>query len=111
MPGMKSSGPIDKDCTAPCLERLKRLEHMVMELNQRSPRIPPEKEDLIEESMRRIRSIECDIKKTQRVSNFTTHISSLVYLVVYSAIISLHSLSFVNHTPVVEFVSIHLQPI
>ncbi|PAN20723.1 hypothetical protein PAHAL_3G406400 [Panicum hallii] len=72
MPGMKSSGPIDKDCTAPCLERLKRLEHMVMELNQRSPRIPPEKEDLIEESMRRIRSIECDIKKTQRALNRTS---------------------------------------
>jgi hypothetical protein len=45
---------------------------MVMELNQQSPRIPPEKEDLIEESMRRIKSIECDIKKTQRVSNFRT---------------------------------------
>ena len=77
-PGMKSSGPTNKDCAAPCLERLKRLEQMVMELNQRSPRIPPDKEDLIEESMRRIRSIECDIKKTQRVSNFPTHISPLV---------------------------------
>lgn len=71
-PGMKSGGPTDKDCTAPCLERLKRLENMVMELNQRSPRIPPEKEDLIEESMRRIRSIECDIKKTQRALNRTS---------------------------------------
>nr|CAB3461945.1 unnamed protein product [Digitaria exilis] len=67
-PGMKSNGPIDKDCTAPCLERLRRLEQAVMELNQRSPRIPPEKEDLIEESMRRLRTIESDIKKTQRVS-------------------------------------------
>lgn len=71
-PGMKSSDPIDKDRTAPCLERLKRLEDMVMELNQRSPRIPPEKENLIEESMRRIRSIECDIKKTQRALNRTS---------------------------------------
>ncbi|CAN6333731.1 unnamed protein product [Urochloa humidicola] len=69
---MKSGGPTDKDCTAPCLERLKRLEHMVMELNQRSPRIPPEKENLIEESMRRIRSIECDIKKTQHALNKTS---------------------------------------
>ncbi|OEL33993.1 Phosphatidylinositol/phosphatidylcholine transfer protein SFH9 [Dichanthelium oligosanthes] len=78
MPGMKSSGSIDKDCTNPCLEKLKRLEHVVMELNQRSPRIPPEKEDLIQESMRRIRSIEYDIKKTQHVSNFRTYISPLV---------------------------------
>ncbi|CAN6347510.1 unnamed protein product [Urochloa humidicola] len=72
MPAMKSGGPTDKDCTAPCLERLKRLELMVMELNQRSPRIPPEKENLIEESMRRIRSIECEIKKTQRALNKTS---------------------------------------
>ncbi|CAN6328918.1 unnamed protein product [Urochloa humidicola] len=71
-PAMKSGGPTDKDCTAPCLERLKRLELMVMELNQRSPRIPPEKENLIEESMRRIRSIECEIKKTQRALNKTS---------------------------------------
>ncbi|KAF8666490.1 hypothetical protein HU200_053603 [Digitaria exilis] len=69
---IKSNGPIDKDCTAPCLERLRRLEQAVMELNQRSPRIPPEKEDLIEESMRRLRSIESDIKKTQRALNRTS---------------------------------------
>ncbi|KAF8659609.1 hypothetical protein HU200_058363 [Digitaria exilis] len=69
---MKSNGPIDKDCTAPCLERLRRLEQAVMELNQRSPRIPPEKEDLIEESMRRLRTIESDIKKTQRALNRTS---------------------------------------
>lgn len=76
MPGMKS---IDKDSTAPCLERLRRLEQAVMELNLRSPRIPPEKEDLIEESMRRIRSIESDIQKTQRVSDFIWNLTEMSY--------------------------------
>ncbi|KAL6623098.1 hypothetical protein ACP70R_032977 [Stipagrostis hirtigluma subsp. patula] len=64
--GMKSNCSVDRGYVVPCLERLERLEHMVMELNQRSPRIPPEKENLIEESVRRIRSIERDIKKTRR---------------------------------------------
>uniref|UniRef100_A0A0A9C763 Uncharacterized protein n=1 Tax=Arundo donax TaxID=35708 RepID=A0A0A9C763_ARUDO len=45
---------------------------MVMELNQRSPRIPPEKENMIEESIRRIRSIEYHIKKTQHTLNTTS---------------------------------------
>lgn len=71
-PGMNSNCSTEKDYAIPCLERLKRLEHLVTELNQRSPRIPPEKEKLIVESLNRISSIECDLKKTQHVSNLST---------------------------------------
>lgn len=53
----------------PCLERLQRLEKLFEELSDRPVAIPPEREDLLQESIRRIKSVECDLEKTKRVSN------------------------------------------
>lgn len=52
----------------PYWKRLQKLEAMVAELCDRQTRIPPEKEDAINESLNRIKSIECDLQKTKRVS-------------------------------------------
>lgn len=51
----------------PCLQRLQNLEASVAELFKKPTRIPPEKEDMIHESLSRIKSIEYDLQKTKKV--------------------------------------------
>lgn len=56
----------------PCLERLQRLEELVAELNTKTTRIPPEKDNMILESLNRIKSIEHDLQKTKDTLNATS---------------------------------------
>lgn len=51
----------------PLWQRLQQLETVVSELINKPSRIPQEKEDMLQESMSRIRSIEYDLQKTKRV--------------------------------------------
>ncbi|PON60809.1 CRAL/TRIO, N-terminal domain containing protein [Trema orientale] len=50
----------------PLWQRLQQLETVVTELINKPTRIPPEKEDMLHESLSRIRSIEHDLQKTKR---------------------------------------------
>lgn len=58
---------IEEDQLHPCLQRLQNLEASVTELFKKPTRIPPEKEDMIHESLSRIKSIEYDLQKTKKV--------------------------------------------
>lgn len=51
----------------PCYQKLQQLENMVNELSKKPAKIPSEKEDMIHESLNRIKSIEHDLQKTKRV--------------------------------------------
>ncbi|KAI4356405.1 hypothetical protein L6164_000430 [Bauhinia variegata] len=50
----------------PLWQRLQNLEAVVTELVNRPTRIPPEKEDILHESLSRIKSIEHDLQKTKK---------------------------------------------
>lgn len=51
----------------PCCQKLQHLEDLVNELTKRPARIPPEKDEILLESMNRIKSIEQDLQKTRKV--------------------------------------------
>lgn len=53
----------------PCYEKLQHLEKAVADLMKKPAKIPSEKEDMLQESMNRIRSIEYDLQKTKKVRN------------------------------------------
>ncbi|KAI7758353.1 hypothetical protein M8C21_013714 [Ambrosia artemisiifolia] len=55
----------DTDQILPCLERLKKLEKMVEELRTKPAQLPAEKEQMLQHSMDRIKSIELDLDKTK----------------------------------------------
>ncbi|KAI5679971.1 hypothetical protein M9H77_01198 [Catharanthus roseus] len=50
----------------PCWQRLQRLEAVVTELLNKPIKIPPEKDDMLLESMNRIKGIEYDLQKTKK---------------------------------------------
>ncbi|KAI3832348.1 hypothetical protein MKW92_000793 [Papaver armeniacum] len=50
----------------PCLQRLKRLETIYEELNTKPAKIPPEKDQILMDSLDRIKSVEFDLEKTKR---------------------------------------------
>ncbi|KAG2716760.1 hypothetical protein I3843_03G144400 [Carya illinoinensis] len=50
----------------PLWERLQHLETLVNELVDKPTKIPPEKEDMLQESLSRIKSIEYDLQKTKK---------------------------------------------
>lgn len=52
----------------PCCQKLQHLENLVNELTKRPARIPPEKDEILLESMNRIKSIEHDLQKTKKVT-------------------------------------------
>ncbi|KAJ9543541.1 hypothetical protein OSB04_023248, partial [Centaurea solstitialis] len=60
------SGPLKKDLLHPCEEKLLQLEAMVAELSSKPSRIPQEKDEMLAESMNRIRSMEYDLQKTKK---------------------------------------------
>ncbi|CAN1197256.1 Phosphatidylinositol/phosphatidylcholine transfer protein SFH13 [Linum perenne] len=62
-----SSKPKEEDKITPCMERLQRLEQLVVELSNKPPEIPKEKEQVLVESLDRIKSVEFDLEKTKRV--------------------------------------------
>lgn len=58
--------PVKNDELDPCWQRLQHLESVVTELLNKPTKIPPEKEDILLESMNRIKSIEYDLQKTKK---------------------------------------------
>ncbi|XP_010069651.1 phosphatidylinositol/phosphatidylcholine transfer protein SFH9 isoform X3 [Eucalyptus grandis] len=61
-----ASQVIEENSLHPCWQRLQNLEMMVTELSNKHAKIPPEKDDMLLESMSRIKSIEYDLQKTKR---------------------------------------------
>lgn len=57
---------VKNDDLDPCWQRLQHLESVVTELLNKPTKIPPEKEDILLESMNRIKSIEYDLQKTKK---------------------------------------------
>lgn len=64
------SQAVENQSFHPCWERLQRLEELVTDLVNKPKRIPPEKEDMLLESLSRIKSIEHDLQRTKKVSSF-----------------------------------------
>ncbi|PSR89685.1 Phosphatidylinositol/phosphatidylcholine transfer protein [Actinidia chinensis var. chinensis] len=56
----------EEDLLNPCWKRLQRLEASVTELFNKPTRIPSDKEDMLVESLNRIKSIEYDLQKTKK---------------------------------------------
>ncbi|KAL3828903.1 hypothetical protein ACJIZ3_017705 [Penstemon smallii] len=50
----------------PCCQKLQHLENAVTELLKKPAKIPQEKEDILHESLKRIKSIEYDLQKTRK---------------------------------------------
>ncbi|XP_071937529.1 phosphatidylinositol/phosphatidylcholine transfer protein SFH9-like isoform X2 [Coffea arabica] len=57
---------VKNDDLDPCWQRLQHLESVVNELLNKPTKIPPDKEDILLESMNRIKSIEYDLQKTKK---------------------------------------------
>lgn len=51
----------------PCVQRLQKLEELYEELNNKPAEIPFEKEQMLHQSLDRIKSVEIDLDKTKRV--------------------------------------------
>lgn len=71
-----SSSPDEQDICGsseglvhPCCQKLQHLENLVNELTKRPAKIPPEKDEILLESMNRIKSIELDLQKTRKVKH------------------------------------------
>ncbi|KAK4344477.1 hypothetical protein RND71_034653 [Anisodus tanguticus] len=54
------------DEALPCMERLHRLETLFEEIKRKPAEIPAEKDQMIQRSMERIKSVEVDLDKTKR---------------------------------------------
>ncbi|XVF81188.1 hypothetical protein PTKIN_Ptkin15bG0136600 [Pterospermum kingtungense] len=61
-----------EDSLNPCWQRLQNLETLVTELYNKPTKIPPEKEDMLVESLNRIKSIEQDLQRTRKALLATT---------------------------------------
>ncbi|XP_031257551.1 phosphatidylinositol/phosphatidylcholine transfer protein SFH13-like [Pistacia vera] len=61
----------EEDSVLPCIERLQKLEKVFEELSNKPPAIPLEKEQMLMESLQRIKSVESDLEKTKRVLHAT----------------------------------------
>lgn len=57
----------EEDRVLPCIERLQKLEKVYEELSNKPAAIPLEKEQMLMESLQRIKSVESDLEKTKRV--------------------------------------------
>ncbi|XP_060199141.1 phosphatidylinositol/phosphatidylcholine transfer protein SFH13-like isoform X2 [Lycium barbarum] len=55
------------DEALPCMERLRKLETLFEEIKRKPAEIPVEKDQMIQQSMERIKSVEMDLDKTKRV--------------------------------------------
>ncbi|MBA0560425.1 hypothetical protein Golob_017324 [Gossypium lobatum] len=67
----------EEDLLRPCWQRLQNLETMVTKLYNKPANIPPEKEDMLLESLNRIKSIEQDLQRTKKVGPLSTLYSLL----------------------------------
>ncbi|CAK9180720.1 unnamed protein product [Ilex paraguariensis] len=61
----------EEDRVLPCVQRLQKLEKLLEELNKKPAEIPLEKEQMLQESMDRIKLVEFDLEKTKRVVHAT----------------------------------------
>ncbi|KAF7831224.1 phosphatidylinositol/phosphatidylcholine transfer protein SFH13 [Senna tora] len=61
----------ERDNILPCVQRLQRLEKALEELSHKPADIPLEKEQILMESLDRIKSVEFDLEKTKRVLHAT----------------------------------------
>ncbi|XP_019183113.1 PREDICTED: phosphatidylinositol/phosphatidylcholine transfer protein SFH13-like isoform X3 [Ipomoea nil] len=61
----------EEDHFHPCIERLQRLEQLIEELNKKPTEMPLEKEQMLHQSLDRIKSVEYDLEKTKRVLHTT----------------------------------------
>ncbi|XP_019057541.1 PREDICTED: phosphatidylinositol/phosphatidylcholine transfer protein SFH9-like isoform X2 [Tarenaya hassleriana] len=57
---------VQRDSLHPCMQRLQDLETVVTDLLNKPTRIPPEKDDMLLDSLDRIKSIEQDLQKTKQ---------------------------------------------
>lgn len=67
---VESSSPeqmITPEIKEPIWKRLQNLEAVVTEMANKPRTIPPEKEDILQESLSRIKGIEYDLQKTRKV--------------------------------------------
>ncbi|KAG8387331.1 hypothetical protein BUALT_Bualt02G0010300 [Buddleja alternifolia] len=58
--------PNHEELLHPCCQKLQHLENLVTELLKKPAKIPQEKDDILLESMSRIKSIEHDLQKTRK---------------------------------------------
>ncbi|KAM7270931.1 hypothetical protein ACFE04_030145 [Oxalis oulophora] len=61
-----TSQPVDEVSLNPCLERLQNLESLINDLCKKPSKIPREKEDMLDDSLNRIKCIEQDLQKTKK---------------------------------------------
>ncbi|KAL6999036.1 hypothetical protein U1Q18_000203 [Sarracenia purpurea var. burkii] len=61
----------EEDCVHPCVQRLKKLEKLLEELNNKPAEIPLEKDLMLHQSLDRIKSVELDLEKTRRALHAT----------------------------------------
>lgn len=66
-PNSQLSVTVNEDKVLPCVQRLRRLESLLEELDKKPAEIPVEKEQLLQRSLERIKSVEFDLDKTKRV--------------------------------------------
>lgn len=76
----------------PCVQRLQRLENLLEEINKKPAEIPLEKDQLLQRSLERIKSVEFDLEKTKRVIG---HFISFIYFNVLNFLCLLNVLNLV----------------
>ncbi|KAI3867199.1 hypothetical protein MKX03_029246 [Papaver bracteatum] len=62
----------ETETVRPYMQRLQRLEELVTEISNKPVKIPVEKEDILMESLNRIKGIEFDLQKTKRALHATS---------------------------------------
>uniref|UniRef100_A0A2P2KY05 CRAL-TRIO domain-containing protein n=3 Tax=Rhizophora mucronata TaxID=61149 RepID=A0A2P2KY05_RHIMU len=61
----------EEDSIHPCIERLERLEKTLEEVSNKPAKLPREQDQMLMESLERIKSVEFDLEKTKRVLHTT----------------------------------------
>ncbi|PNX70549.1 sec14 cytosolic factor, partial [Trifolium pratense] len=69
----------ERDYILPCEQRLQRLENVFNELNNKPDGMPLEKEQMLMDSLDRIKSVEFDLERTKRV--FIIHLCLSIMLI------------------------------
>ncbi|XP_019450101.1 PREDICTED: phosphatidylinositol/phosphatidylcholine transfer protein SFH9-like isoform X2 [Lupinus angustifolius] len=78
---------ITQEVQEPLLQRLQNLEAVVTEMTNKPRTIPPEKEDILQESLSRIKSIEYDLQKTKKAltASASRHVELAEYIDILKA--------------------------
>lgn len=67
----EAEGASEEDCAFPCVKRLQKLEEVLEALRNKPAEIPIEKDQMIQHSLDRIKSVERDLDMTKRVLHST----------------------------------------